>query len=295
MSSINRIAISNLILDSTEENSTPGAEATRSRNYTHNLLREEPAPYYETTSCAARKRSRSSTERASARSSAQRSRSTHSEDNKEIDRDDEAAELAHVERQGSLQQSHVRWSADEDELLLRLVERYGTKRWAMIATEHFAGQRKPDQLRTRYANVLNPNRDVKSWTTEEDAILLSGHDELGNQWQAIALRLDGRVANDVKNRYRGLQREARRKERQRLRRNEADKEPSRSIAAGADSARVGDEGRSDNSNGAGEANVDRKVQQLDRRPNEDDNDRMLQNREISNIQSDKGSLKFILS
>jgi len=115
-------------------------------------------------------------------------------------------------RQGA-RSKRRRWTQEEDSLLLELVRIYGPKNWSLIAEERFRGSRSADQLRTRYTNILQPDRVRSRWTAEEDRVLISLQKDLGNQWFEIAQALDGRVANDVKNRFRALARSSLNKER----------------------------------------------------------------------------------
>lgn len=101
-----------------------------------------------------------------------------------------------------------RWKEHEDELLLKVVGEHGPGRWNSLA-EQFPG-RNGRQVRLRWMNHLQPSLDKREWRPEEDKILLDQHKALGNKWALIAMRLNGRTDNSVKNRYKSLMRRAQR-------------------------------------------------------------------------------------
>lgn len=94
------------------------------------------------------------------------------------------------------------WSAEEDELLTNLVNKFGTKKWAHIA-DRIPG-RVGKQCRERWLNHLRNDVKKTIWTDEEDRILIRAQQELGNRWSAIAKLLPGRPENSVKNRFNSL-------------------------------------------------------------------------------------------
>jgi len=79
------------------------------------------------------------------------------------------------ERVGQLKGGFVKgqWTKEEDELVCKYVELYGTKQWARIAL--VLPGRKGKQCRERWHNHLNPDISKEAWTHDEDLKLVEAH------------------------------------------------------------------------------------------------------------------------
>ena len=87
----------------------------------------------------------------------------------------------------------------EDQLLLEVVDRVGSKDWSEVAS-HLQG-RNARQCRERWNNYVNPAIAKLPWTPAEDRLLEQKFRELGTKWHSIASFFPNRSKNSIKNHW----------------------------------------------------------------------------------------------
>ena len=74
------------------------------------------------------------------------------------------------------------WSEEENDLLKRVVQKYGTYDWTLVETE--VPGRSAKQCHDRW-NIINPHIKKGKWSDEEDQIILKSFEILGKQWTKV--------------------------------------------------------------------------------------------------------------
>lgn len=109
---------------------------------------------------------------------------------------------------------HNKWTKDEDEKLLELINLYGKDNWNFLSKQ--MGSRNARQCKERFQNYLDPDIKCGRWTPEEDQLILLKRHELGPKWMLIKSFFKNRTDAMIKTRYNALIRAKRIREKKRL-------------------------------------------------------------------------------
>ena len=96
----------------------------------------------------------------------------------------------------------IQWTKEEEDLISKLVEQKGCKKWLFISktiSQLFNKHRTPRQCRDRWVSVINPNISKIPLTWREKKLICQLHHIYGNKWVKISKFLRGKTENTVKN------------------------------------------------------------------------------------------------
>jgi hypothetical protein len=103
------------------------------------------------------------------------------------------------QRQATGKYVKMKFSPEEDALLLDLVAEHGAKDWMTISA--LMGNRNARQCRERYKSYLDRALSNTQWTAEEDRLLEDKVKEFGTRWNKVAAFFSNRSNMALRNRW----------------------------------------------------------------------------------------------
>lgn len=96
-------------------------------------------------------------------------------------------------------QGKFKFTPEEDQQLIKLVNQYGTDAWLTIVDK--MPWRNERQVRDRWFYYLSPDLNKGPWTEDEDQLLISKVKEFGPSWVYITQFFKNRTDVQIKNRW----------------------------------------------------------------------------------------------
>ena len=97
----------------------------------------------------------------------------------------------------------IRFTTEEDELLIQLVNQYGILNWKLISNH--LPYRNERQCFERWTYYLSPYINHSPWNQIEDELLMNKVQEIGKKWVIISTYFNRRTPNSIKNRFKQLE------------------------------------------------------------------------------------------
>lgn len=97
----------------------------------------------------------------------------------------------------------AKFTQQEDNKLIRLIELLGTGDWEAISLE--MKNRTSRQCKDRWLNYLSPSLSSVPWTEDEDALLEKLHHKYGPRWTKISTYFKNRSPNGVRKQFQLIQ------------------------------------------------------------------------------------------
>lgn len=101
--------------------------------------------------------------------------------------------------QKKIRNDRHKFSLEEDEIIKRMVEKFGMKKWSKVS--FFLKGRTARQCRERYIYYLQPHLKNGPWTEEEEKLLIVKYQELGPKWSKLTKYFTSRSDVNLKNHW----------------------------------------------------------------------------------------------